>query len=149
MSICYFEDYQVGMITTSDAYAVSKKEIVDFAKKWDPQPFHVDETAARNSIFKGITASASHTFSIAGILTHRLKIKPAVLAALGFKDLGFPKPVRPGDNLTFSRECMDLRASRSRPDAGIVSFQDMLINQDKQAVATMKTILLIVKDKKE
>ncbi len=147
MSTCYFEDYQIGLNTTSDVYTVSKKEVVDFARKWDPQPFHLDETAAKNSIFKGITASASHTFCIAGILTHTLKIKPAVIAAFGFNDLNFPIPVRPGDELMFSRECIDKRESKSRPDTGIITFQDTLVNQDKQVVATMKTILLIVKKK--
>ncbi len=147
MNTHYFEDYQIGLKTTSDEYTVSKEEIVNFATKWDPQPFHIDETAAENSIFKGITASASHTFSIAGILTHSLKIKLSVIAALGFNDMSFPRPVRPGDRLTFSRECIDMRESQSRPDTGIVTFQDTLVNQDEQVVAAMKTTLLSVKKK--
>ena len=148
MRTCYFDDYYIGLKATSDTYTVSEKEMINFAKKWDPQPFHIDEMAAQNCIFKGITASSSHTFSIAGILTHSLQMKPAVIAALGFKELSFSRPVRPGDQLTFIRECIEKRESQSRPNTGVITFQDLLVNQDEQTVASMKTILLLLKNNK-
>lgn len=149
MNTYFFDDYQIGLKTTSDEYYVSKKEVIDFAEKWDPQPFHIDEEAARLSVFGELTASASHTFCISGILTHRLKIKPAVLAAFGFKELKFPKPVRPGDQLRFIRECIEKRESQSRPDTGIVTFSDTLVNQEELVVASMQTVLLLAKKKPE
>ena len=139
----HFEDYELGQARTIGSYQVSKDEIVEFAERYDPQPFHVDEAAARESIFGGLTASSCHTFALMGLIHSRHAEKAALVANLGAESLKFPSPVRPDDTLTLSNECVDKRVSKSRPTIGIVTSRSMLLNQRNEVVMDMLTKYMV------
>jgi len=145
LATLYFEDFTVGTTRSYGGYQVSKEEIIEFARRWDPQSFHVDEASALASVFGGLTASACHTFAISSVLTSRHPDVIKNVAALGFEEMRFPNPVRPGDRLSFASECIDRRESHSRPDVGIVTMRSTLANQDGRPVLTMKTSFMVAK----
>lgn len=145
MAILYFEDFTIGSTRSFGGYEVTKDEIVEFATRWDPQPFHIDESIAGASVFGGLTASACHTFAITSVLTARHPDTIATVAALGIEELRLPNPVRPGDRLSFFAECIDRRESRSRPNLGIVTSRSTLSNQEGAPVMTMKTVFMVLK----
>ena len=130
MPIKFFEDFSIGdEISGKQDYEVTKEEIIDFANKWDPHPFHTDEEAAIYSIFKGLTAPATLVIAIAGWLWHRVEDKPALIAGLGWDEVRFLHPVRPGDKLSITFKCIDARPSESKPDCGILSTRVTITNQ--------------------
>lgn len=135
MPLKYFEDFRIGQVVAGkQSYKVTKEEIVEFARKWDPHSFHIDEDAGNNSIFKGLTAPATLVLAIASWLWHTVEKKPALVAGLGWDYVRFAAPVRPGDRLSFAFECVDARPSESRPDCGILSTQVIVMNQNGEAV---------------
>jgi acyl dehydratase len=133
----YFEDFQPGEVHETGSYQVSKEEILAFARQFDPQPFHLDDEAARGSIFGGIIASGWHTASIC----HRLIVedtlsKAASLGSPGVDELRWLRPVRPGDTLTARVEVLELTPSRSKPDRGVIKFRFEVRNQNGEKVMT-------------
>jgi len=136
MSERFFEDFVVGQVhKPSGRVRVEKDEIIAFAKKYDPQPFHLDDEAARQSIFGRLVASGWHTAA----LTMRLIVTSEHKAAAGTIGLGFdgmrwPVPVRPGDELRIENEVLDVRPSKSRPDRGLIKMRTQTFNQDGQVV---------------
>jgi len=132
----YFEDFAVGDRFAFDEMRVSEKEMLDFAHKYDPQAIHIDPAAARESIYGGVIAS--------GMLTMIFMLRMS-LAALGggafngspgWDELRWLKPVRAGDRLSLDCEVLETRASRSRPQVGIVRASFTLRNQTGEPVAT-------------
>jgi len=133
----WFEDYRVGDEFLGEPVTFSEKEIVEFARKYDPQSFHVDPAAAKASPFGGLIASGFHTVAAAfgGMLR---------AGFLGGRGMGSPgieiqwlKPVRPGDTLTMLARVVETRASRSKPDRGFVSIQSSITNQAGEEVMTL------------
>jgi len=145
MGSLYFEDLTVGRTLRAGPYEVTKDEIVEFASRWDPQPTHTDEALAQATIFGGLTASGCHTFAISSVLAKRLPQRIKSVAVLGTDELRFPNPVRPGDRLWYSCECLDGRVSQSRPTIGIVTIRAALRNQNDLPVMTMKTTIMVEK----
>jgi acyl dehydratase len=145
MTVRYFEDYEVGEVNVTGEHLVSAEEIVEFAGRWDPQPFHTDPIKADRSVFRGLTASGAHTFAISVLLRHEFSPKPAIVAGLGYDEVRFPNPVRPGDQLTFRSECLEKRESRSKPDRGVIVFRAEVLNQHSQAVLTMKSVVMVAR----
>ena len=142
----YFEDFQVGERRTATAkYVVTAEEIVEFASKWDPEPFHVDLEAAEASVFRGLTACGTHIFAIRNWLIHRLPNKAHVLAGLGIEELRFVNPVRPGDQLSLTVECLEARPSSSKPDRGIVRTLVTVANQNGEAVLTATESVMVAR----
>ena len=138
----YYEDFQVGDTEVVGHYDVSREEIVEFASRWDPRPFHIDDAAAAKSVFGGLSASSCHTYAITARLT--FESGRDVAAAANLKtELRFPAAVRPGDRLTLLTECLDQRLSRSQPGVGIVTAQSRLVNQDDVVVLFMDTVSMI------
>ena len=130
----YYEDYEIGVVRRLGSVTLSKEEIVDFARQFDPQPFHIDEAAAKASIFGGLTASSCHTFALTGLINAHNPEKSAVVANLGADGMRFPEPVRPGDTITMTSECKEKRVSKSRPQLGIVGCRTALENQHGDVV---------------
>ncbi len=124
----YFEDFEVGAAMTAGPYELAEEEILGFAQRRDPQPWHVDREAALRSSMRGITASSAHSYSIAALLLNRMG-PVAGIAALKH-EIELPAPARPGDRLTFTMICVDKRRSASKPDRGLVEFAGVLVNQD-------------------
>jgi acyl dehydratase len=143
MEISYFEDLTLGEVREFGSHTVTKQEIIDFAKQYDPQPFHIDEEAAKNSMYGGLIASGWHT---AGLMMRMLvdnillEQNVAGLGSPGFDDLKWLKPVRPGDTLSVRSECIEKRESRSRPDIGSAKFQTEVLNQDGDVVLSYTAI---------
>jgi acyl dehydratase len=139
----YFEDVEIGTISKAGTYPVSKEEIIQFAKQYDPVPRHIDEEAAARSIFGGLTACSAHTFSIFIFLTTRLQPRLHILAGMGWDELRLPNPVRPADGLDLQMTVMEKRESKSKPDRGILRNQIRLRNQkDEIALQCIANVLV-------
>ena len=126
----YFEDYEADCTYDCGQRLVLESEIIEFAQRYDPQPFHIDPVEARRSIYGGVIASGWHT----GALTMRLLVENYVstvasLGSPGIETLRWPAPVRPGDTLTVTVEVLEARVSRSKPDRGIVRSKGRTSNQ--------------------
>jgi acyl dehydratase len=142
----YFEDLQIGCSIALGSHTFSREEIVDFARKYDPQPFHLDETAARQSLFGGLCASGWHTAAVwlRHLVDHRRREaelirfrgeRPARYGpSPGFENLRWLKPVFVGDTLTFTTRVREKVDSRSRPELGLVLFENEAINQNGELV---------------
>jgi len=134
MIYLYFEELEVGTRSSAGPYLVSRDEIIQFAKQYDPVPRHIDEAAAARSIFGGLTACSAHTFSIFILLTTRLQPRLRVLAGVGWDGLRLPNAVRPGDEVDLETTVLEMRESKSKPDRGIVNTQVILRNQKQETV---------------
>ncbi len=144
MTSVYFEEIEVGYRRTAGPYFVSKDEIIEFAKKYDPQPFHINEEAAARSVFAGLTASSAHTFSILiSLLSKTQSVR--VLAGLGWDELRLPTPVRPGDALDVELTVLEKRDSKSKSDRGIVRNQVHLRNQKREMVLQCINTVLVAR----
>ena len=131
----YLEDFAVGQIYRSGRLTVDKDRIKAFAAEFDPQPFHLDDEAARGSIFRGLAASGWHTAAVTMRLLVESELKPAGgIVGAGFDEFRWPLPVRPGDELSLESEILEVRPSRSRPDQGLVKVRTTTRNQNGDAV---------------
>jgi acyl dehydratase len=143
----YFEDLYPGMkFDPSRSYEVTAKEIKEFAAKYDPQPFHLDEAAARGTFFKGLAASGWLTAAIA----MRLRVESTPIAGgivgAGVEEIRFTQAVRPGDSLRIESEIFNVRRSGSRPDMGLVRCGTVVFNQlDEVVMRTTVTFLAPVR----
>ena len=140
----YFEDYRPGAVFTSGAILVSEAEIIEFARRYDPQAMHTDPAAAAGGRFGGLIASGWHTAALMMRLfaTHFLSPASSV-ASPGSDELRWLLPVRPGDALSLRVSVLEARRSRSRPQEGIVRSLIEVLNQDGAVVMTLKPISLI------
>jgi acyl dehydratase len=141
----YLDDLQVGQRFTSGSYIIEEAQIKAFAAEFDPQPFHLDETAAQAGIFKGLAASGWHTAAIA----MRLLVDGGLPFAHGVVGLGgeiaWPRPTRPGDSLHVESEIVEIRPSRSKPQQGIVTVRSTMLNQGGEAVYVLTAKLLVLR----
>jgi len=135
----YFEDFPPGDVRESPSRAVTRDEIVAFARQYDPQPFHLDDEAATRSIYGGLLASGWHTCAIYMRLMWETFLKDtASLGSPGVDEIRWVKPVRPGDTLQVRFTVVDATPSRSKPDRGIVRSLSEVFNQDGEIVMTMR-----------
>lgn len=133
----YFEDFPIGEVMERGPYVVTREEILAFARQFDPQPFHIDEDAARQSIYGGIIASGWHTAAICHkLLVEGLLGQSASMGSPGLDELRWKKPVRPGDALTVRIETLEARPSTSKPDRGALKFRFEVLNQHGEVVMT-------------
>jgi acyl dehydratase len=139
MSLLHFEDFVVGEVAHYGDRLVTAEEIVAFARKWDPQPFHVDAEAAKRSQAGGLIASGWHT----GVMLMRMNCdeflaRSASEGAPGAEQVSWLKPVRPGDRLSVRRTIVSARPLRSRPQLGAVEFLFEVLNQNGEIVMRQK-----------
>jgi acyl dehydratase len=140
----YFEDYEPGAGFTAGAIAVSEAEIIDFARRYDPQPMHTDPEAAASGRFGGLIASGWHTASLMMRLFATNFLSPqSSVASPGIDELRWLRPVRPGDILSLRMTVLDARPSRSRPGEGVVRSLVEVLNQRGEVVMSLKPISLI------
>ncbi len=149
----YFEDFEIGQkIFGVEDYVVTKEEILEFGRRWDPAPFHADEEAAKETMFGGIVAPGAFLLAIQTCMMHQYEDrmgKSAALARLETDEMRFHKPVRPGDRISFEMECVQKRESRSNPDCGIITDDITLKNQNSEIVMTLKNKILVAKRPQE
>jgi acyl dehydratase len=140
----YFEDYEPGAVFTSGAIPVSEAEIIDFARRYDPQAMHTDPEAAANGRFGGLIASGWHTASLMMRLFATNFLSPgSSVASPGIDELRWLQPVRPGDILSLRMTVLEARPSRSRPGEGVVRSLVEVLNQEGELVMSLKPISLI------
>jgi acyl dehydratase len=140
----YFEDYPVGAVFTGGPLAVSEADILDFARRYDPQPMHVNKAAAEAGPFGGLIASGWHTGALMMQLFVAHFLSPtSSLASPGLDELRWLKPVRPGDRLSLRVTVLTARVSRSKPGQGILTSLAELLNQDGEAVMSLKPVSLL------
>lgn len=143
MEPLYLDDLSVGQRFTSGSLTVDEEEIFSFARRYDPQPFHLDEEAAKATLFGGLAASGWHTAA----LTMKLLVGGGAPIAGGIVGAGgqieWPRPTRPGDTLTVHSEVLEIVPSRSRPERGMVTLRSETQNQKGEAVQviTMKLVV--------
>lgn len=139
----YLEDLQVGQRFTSRAHVLDAEQIKTFAGQFDPQPFHLDEAAAKATLFAGLAASGWHTAAI----TMRLMVESGLPLAGGIVGAGgeinWPKPTRPGDELTVVSEIEEVAPSRSRPERGMVKVRSETRNQRGEVVQVLVAKLIV------
>ena len=141
----YLKDFGLGEIEKVGEYHLTQEEIIEFGKKWDPQFFHLDPEAADQSVFQGLIAAGTHLIAITvlQLLTHQPRV--SVLAGLGWDEVRFLGPARPGDTLTLFRECLEIRPSTSKPDRGVVRNRLTLYNQNGQSLLSYVDTILVAK----
>ena len=131
----FLEDFAVGQKFGSGRLRVDTAQIKAFAAEYDPQPFHLDEEAARRSLFQGLAASGWHTATLTMRLLVASELKPAGgIVGAGFDEFRWPRPVRPGDELHLEAEVLDVRPSKSRPEQGLIKVRTTTLNQNGEPV---------------
>jgi acyl dehydratase len=144
MSGRFLEDYAVGQKFGSGRLTIAKEQITSFAAQFDPQPFHLDERAARDTIFQGLAASGWHTAALTMRLLVEGELKPVGgIIGMGFDEFRWPRPVRPGDELRVESEVLEVRPSKSRPDQGLIKVRTTTLNQRDEAVQVTVGTLLV------
>ena len=132
-----YEDLVQGWKRTFPPRTISREDIVRFAQQWDPQPFHLDEEAARRTHFRGLVASGWHTGCLAmRIVVDGLLTNSTSMGSPGLEKLEWLRPVRPDDPLTLTIEVLEARPSRSKPDRGSVKFGYVMVNGAGETVFT-------------
>jgi len=143
--VLHFDDIEIGQRLQFGSYELDKDEIISFAKKWDPQPFHTDEVTAKHSIFGGITASSLHIFAICTKLFALKEPQLAILAMLGKDEVRLHNPARPGDVISYQAECIDKRESPSKPDRGIIQLKDLVTTNSGLVILTQRVTLMLAR----
>lgn len=140
----YFEDFAPGQVLELGSRTISRESMLAFAREFDPQPFHVDEDAARRSIYGGLLASGWHTGSLMmRILCDGLLHDTASLGSPGIDELRWLKPVRPGDTLSVRMTVLEALPSRSKPDRGLIRSLTEMRNQHGEVVLTVRGLSLL------
>jgi acyl dehydratase len=144
----YFDDHTVGDEHAAGCHTLTAREIIDFAKQWDPQPWHTDEAVAKASHFGGLTACSAHIFSIFCITSQHWQsgVVQQALAGLGFDEMRMHKPVYAEDTLRCLSLIETARVSRSDPSRGIVVYHTKLLNQHDDVVFSIKASTLMARD---
>jgi acyl dehydratase len=139
----YLEDFAVGQTFGSGKLRVGADEIKSFAAQFDPQPFHLDEQAARNTFFRGLAASGWHTAALTMRLLVESELKPAggIVGAGG--ELSWPRPARPGDELHLESEILEVRPSKSHPEQGLIRVRTTTLNQDGEPVQILVANMIV------
>jgi acyl dehydratase len=144
MSLLHFEDFSPGDVAEYDGWDMTAPEMIAFAQQFDPQPFHLDEEAGRGSMAGGLIASGWHT----AVMLMRTNVDrfirgTATAGGLGVDEINWLQPVRPGDHLMVRSTIVSARASKSRPEFGIVQFGFEVLNNAQVVVMTLKLTGLI------
>jgi acyl dehydratase len=140
----YLDDFAVGQGFRSGSIRVDAGQIKSFAAEFDPQPFHLDPEAAKQTFFRGLAASGWHTAALTMRLLVDSELKPAGgIIGLGFEEFRWPRPVRPGDELHLQTEVLEVRPSQSRPEQGLIKIRTTTLNQAGEAVQILVGTLVV------
>ncbi|WP_281300298.1 MULTISPECIES: MaoC family dehydratase [unclassified Iodidimonas] len=137
----FFEDFKIGQEDHFGRYEVTRDEVIDFARRYDPQPFHVDDEAARSSLFGGLCASGWHTcaMTMRMMVDHMKENGVASLGSPGVDEIRWLQPVFPGDVLSVQMKITNTRRLKSRPEIGNIQSDYTVLNQKGEPVLTFKS----------
>ncbi len=145
-ALLYLDDLAPGQVyePRGESEPITAEAIKTYAAQFDPQPFHLDETAAAGTLFGGLAASGWHTASLTMrlLLKYGLPLAGGILGA-GIEELRWPRPVRPGDRLRVKSEVLEVRPSRSRPEQGLAKIRTTTLNQNGEPVQVFTGNLLV------
>jgi acyl dehydratase len=139
----YLEDIVIGEVRESSARAVTRDELLEFARRYDPQYFHADPEAARDSVFGELIASGIHTAALWRMLDQEISGDIHWICGVAWEEVRWPHPVHAGDILRARAEALSKRASRSAPGRGVVECRYTLLNQRDQIVFTCRSVNLV------
>ena len=144
MSERYFDDFKIGDRFESGGMTMTEAGIIEFARQWDPQPFHIDIEFARSWNYGGLIASGLHTMSASLRLWLDLGVfRHCSLGSPGLGETKFPRPVRPGDTIRVIVDIVDLRPSASKPDRGLGRIRQVTVNQHGEPVMEQQTMVFL------
>ncbi len=143
----FFEDFEIGSSETFGRYEVSREEIIEFASKYDPQPFHLNDEIAKMSPMGGLCASGWHTCSMTMrmMVDHLMQAGVAGVGSPGVDEIRWKTPCFPGDVLSVTSECIETRPSQSRANVGLVKSRHTVANQNGDTVMTMVSNVMILR----
>ena len=141
--IHFFEDIPLGYHSEVGRWQLTPEEVVNFAKQWDPQPFHVDKAAAEESVFGGMVASSLHIFAICTRLFFDHEDQIQTMAMLGKDKVRFSQPARANDLLIYNTTCTEHKSSASKPGRGIITLADAVTREDGVVVMTQEVTLMV------
>ena len=133
----YLEDLVIGEERTSNPVRISAAEIIEFATKYDPQLFHIDEEAARKTMFGGLIASGTQTLAYWRKMDDEINADIAYICGLEYERVRLVTPLRPGDDMQLTSKIVEVRPSRSKPDRGVVKIEYRVFNQNDDTLATL------------
>jgi len=136
-----FDNCSIGNVWSGKSFHLLEADIIQFAKQWDPQPFHADPVLAKNSFYGGITAPSAYLFCIASKLFNDIGEFSGIGALK--HEFEIASPARAGDKLTFKLTCIEKRASKSKPDRGIVKFELKLTTQNNDVVLKQNSTIML------
>ena len=144
MTDLYFEDFAVGDRFKTRGVTLTESMIVDFALRYDPQPFHIDVEAAKSSIYGGLIASGFQTLALGFRMVWETGVfRAASMGSPGFDELRWLRPVRPGDTLHVELEVVEIKPSTSKPDRGIARIKYWIKNRNGEDVITFTAMQLL------
>ncbi len=141
----YFEALPVGYHSRVGTWQLTEAEVIAFARQWDPQPFHIDEQAAKASAFGELVASSLHLFAICTRLFFDHDDRIAVMAMLGKDKLRLPAPARANDLLIYETRCLQANASASKPDRGVIVLADEVRRESGEIVLSQEVTLMVAR----
>lgn len=141
MALIYFDEIEIPSKLRSPGETIDRTEMIEFAKTWDPLPIHLDEEFARS--YGGLTASGPYLLAYRIRLINRLENRPAVIASFGYDEVRFLAPAHAGDKISVVLDFEDKRVSASKPDRGIVTVRQTLINQNDKEILTVLDKVLV------
>ncbi|WP_144160837.1 MaoC family dehydratase [Paraburkholderia sp. BCC1885] len=140
--LVFLDDLAVGAEYRSAEHVLDVQQIIDFARQFDPQPFHMDENAAKSTLFQGLVASGWHTAAITmKLLVGSLPLSNGIVGAGG--EAQWPRATRPGDRLHVMSKILDIAPSRSKQDRGMVTVECLTLNQDDEVCQRLVTKLVV------
>jgi acyl dehydratase len=139
--VLYFDDVRPGEAMRSPTYLIDEDEMVEFARRWDPVPFHIAPAPGADIV--GVTASGTYVLAVKSRLLHELPETVAIFGSAGYDEVRFHEPVRAGDVVHVVMEWLEARASRSKPDRGVVRLRISLVNQDGVTVMSHFDTLVV------
>jgi len=140
----YLDDLYLGLEFTSSEHTIDKEQIINFGKKFDPQVFHTDEEAAKNTFFRGLAASGWHTASITmRLIVESLPVGTGIIGLGG--EISWPRPTRAGETLHCVSKVLEIVPSRSKPDRGIVTVECLTLNQNDELCQRLVTKLVVMR----
>ena len=143
MELIFFDEIEIPSRLEGPSQTIDREEMVEFAKVWDPLPIHLDKDFARE--FGGLTASGPYLLAFRIRLIHKMERKPAVIASFGYDEVRFKAPAHAGDKISVVLDFENKRLSSSKPDRGIVTVRQTLINQNDKIILTVLDTVLVQK----